>query len=217
MNSFNQMAPIAQFAAMYAALLLAISVHESAHALLAYLLGDETSKRQNRISINPLDHIDIFGTVIFPIMAFFFHIPVIGWAKPVQVDPYNLRDARRDGIFISAAGPASNILAAFVLIAFLPIIEPLIAHIPPVIGFYKYAIYINAILAFFNLIPIPPLDGSGIMFGLLPQNLAEKYASINGFVGIMILYGLMLFGALDAAFSVAMKFLEAISTAAFIT
>ncbi len=209
MEHFQQMPDITRFLIMYAALLLAISVHESSHALSAYLLGDETSKHQNRISLNPIDHIDIFGTLIFPVLAFFMHIPVIGWAKPVMVDPRNLRDPKRDDIFISAAGPASNLFLGILMIACYPLLRPMLTEVPALQGFYEYGILINIILAFFNLIPIPPLDGSGILRGFLPPSLEEKYDSIGG-MGFLLLYALLLLGVLDIVFNLAYEFLRSI-------
>jgi len=213
MRGFEGMSPIVVFAVQYAALLLCISIHESAHALSAYMLGDETSKQQNRISLNPLDHIDIFGTVIFPILAFIAHIPVIGWAKPVMVNPMNLRDPRRDGIFISAAGPGSNLFAAIALVAISPLLMPLLQSSAPVMGFYQYAVIINILLAIFNLIPIPPLDGSGIVAGFLPDQLAEKYERIDPFIGFILLYALMWTGALNFFLGIVNQLFMAINLA----
>ena len=209
MEEFQQWPKIFQFVIQYAALLFSLSIHESAHALSAYLLGDETSRNEGRISVNPIDHIDIFGTVIFPIIAFLTTIPVIGWAKPVMVNPLNLRDPKRDDILISASGPASNLIAAVIFVAFLPVIKSLNLNAPWLLALIGYIILINVILAFFNLIPIPPLDGSGIARGFMSDNLAEKYDTLQGF-GFILLYALLFLGVLDIAFGIAMKFLMAI-------
>lgn len=213
MDGFKQMPAYMQFAIQYAALLLCISVHESAHALSAYLLGDDTAKRQGRISLNPFAHIDIFGTVIFPLMAFFMNIPVIGWAKPVMVNELNLRDAKRDDILISAAGPVSNLFTALLLFSIYPLISGLAVSLPVIFVFYTFALLINIYLAFFNLIPIPPLDGSGILRGFLSDNLAEKYDMLRGFLGFIIIYVLMLAHVLNFIFVLANKFLVSLEIA----
>jgi len=213
MSPFEQMPGYLVFIIQYAALLLCISVHESAHALSAHLLGDETANLQGRISLNPLAHIDMFGTVIFPIMAFLFRIPVIGWAKPVSIDPRNLRDFKRDDIIISASGPASNLLLAFLLFIISPLMVGLSESAPPIFAFYTYLITINIILAFFNLIPVPPLDGSGVLRGFLPDDLAEKYDRLQGF-GFILIYILLFSGVLDLILGVASQFYRAIGIAA---
>jgi Zn-dependent protease len=204
-----------QFAVQYAALLLCISVHESAHALAAHLLGDDTAKNQGRISLNPIAHIDIFGTFIFPILAFIWSIPLIGWAKPVMVNSQNLRDSKRDDIFIAAAGPVANLATAFILLIFFNFIIPLEKSNPPIFAFYFFAIYINILLALFNMIPIPPLDGSGVLRGFLPEKWVEKYDSIRGF-GFILIYLLLLTGIIDVFLVLAQKLFYALKIAAII-
>ncbi|MDD8012111.1 MAG: site-2 protease family protein [Acidobacteriota bacterium] len=180
----------------FAAVLFAISVHESAHAWVADKCGDPTARLQGRVSLNPIAHIDIFGTIIFPILLAVMGAPVFGWAKPVMVNPYNFRNRRRDGMLVAAAGPVSNILVAlaliFLLLAFL---QPLMAATNPtmllLIKIATYLLIINIFLAVFNLIPVPPLDGSGILEGLLRGDALAWYEKIKPygfFILIFIMY-----------------------------
>jgi Zn-dependent protease len=213
MNEMMQMPKYMEFAVQYAALLLCISIHESAHALSAHLLGDDTAKNQGRISLNPFAHIDIFGTVIFPLMAFFMNIPVIGWAKPVMVNTINLRDAKRDDILISASGPISNLFTAFLLFSIFPLMSGLSESVPVIFTFYFFTLLINIYLAFFNLIPIPPLDGSGILRGFLTDKMTEKYDMLRGYMGFILIYILMLTGVFRFIFQLAGSFLVSLEIA----
>lgn len=202
-----------QFIIQYTALLFCISIHESAHALSAHLLGDDTAKNQGRISLNPFVHIDLFGTVIFPLMAFFMKIPVIGWAKPVMVNEINLRDAKRDDILISASGPISNLFTAFVLFSLFPLVSGLSESFPVIFTFYSFTLLINIYLAFFNLIPIPPLDGSGILRGFLTDKMAEKYDLLRGAMGFILIYVLMIFDVFRFLYGLANSFLVSLEIA----
>lgn len=170
-------------------LLLAITFHEAAHAFAADRLGDPTPRSQGRLSISPLNHIDLLGTIVVPLLLLFSTGGqfVFGWAKPVQFDPYNLKNPRKDAALISWAGPATNIVLAIIgsLIArtFLP-------------GFYAPILYpfivINVSLAIFNLVPVHPLDGSKIILGLLPLELASEWQVIMRRYGTLILLLLIL-------------------------
>lgn len=156
------------------ALLVAITIHEFSHALVADRLGDPTAKIQGRITLNPLAHLDPVGTIALV----FFHF---GWGKPVPFDPFNLRNPRRDGALISLAGPASNMLLAFacsLLLQFLFFVftGPLVIFIG---RFLSTIIYLNVILAIFNLIPIHPLDGFKIVGGLLPDKKAREWDELS--------------------------------------
>lgn len=198
-------------------LLFAITIHEAAHGWAALKMGDPTAYSLGRISLNPLAHIDPIGTILLPLILVVMGAPPFGWAKPVPVNPLNLRNPRRDNLWISAAGPFSNlIVAAFalVVIVFLKILSPNASHflksfllgretLP--LGFYPleglalilfYGALINTYLAVFNLIPVPPLDGSGILMGLLSEEAAEKYDRIRPF-GFLIVLGLIYLGLLN--------------------
>lgn len=170
-------------------ILLALTVHEYAHGYVAYRLGDDTAYRAGRLTLNPISHLDPVGTL----MLFIAHI---GWAKPVPVNPYNLNNPRPDMIKVSAAGPASNMI--FALLAGL--IIRFVAAAELNIGMYlikmlAFTVQINLVLAAFNLIPVPPLDGSKILGGLLSGEAAYKYAQFERygpFVLMAAIFGGML-------------------------
>ena len=189
-------AKVADFVLQYVVLLFSLTVHESAHAYFADRLGDPTARRLGRISLNPLVHIDIIGTVILPILAAISGWALIGWAKPVPVNPYNLRNPRRDNMIISGFGPLSNIALAVI---FALVFRVLILILPaggvfvPLFRLLQFGVLINLILAFFNLIPIPPLDGGGVLAGLLPEHTAEAFERM-GIYGIVIIYILLFIG-----------------------
>ncbi len=190
------MADIFRIVIQFAVVLFAISVHESAHAWAADKCGDPTARLQGRISLNPIPHIDLFGTIIFPILLAIVGAPVFGWAKPVMVNPNNFRNRRRDGMFVSAAGPASNILVSLaVIMLLLAFFQPLMSATHPtlllLIKIATYLLMINIFLAVFNLIPIPPLDGSGILEGLLKGEALAWYERIKPygfFILLLIMY-----------------------------
>lgn len=180
----------------FAVVLFAISVHESAHAWSADKCGDPTARRMGRVTLNPIAHIDLFGTIIFPILLAVMGAPVFGWAKPVMVNPNNFRNRRRDGMLVSAAGPVSNLLVSLaVILLLLAFFQPLMATsnltLLLLIKIATYLLMINIFLAVFNLIPVPPLDGSGILEGLLRgEALAwfEKIKPYGFFILIFIMY-----------------------------
>lgn len=190
------MTDIFRIVVQFAVVLFAISVHESAHAWTANKFGDPTAKLQGRVTLNPIAHIDLIGTIIFPILLAVVGAPVFGWAKPVMVNPYNLRNRRRDGMFISAAGPISNLLVSLGIIFLLLIFsQPIMATTNPtlliLVKIASYLLMINIFLAVFNLIPIPPLDGSGILEGLLKGEalvLFEKIKPYGFFILLLIIY-----------------------------
>jgi len=186
----------------FGVVLFAISIHESAHAWMANRFGDPTAKNQGRITLNPIAHIDIIGTVIFPLMLALIGAPVFGWAKPVMVNPYNLRNPRRANIYISAAGPAVNVIAAivgifmFLLIKKLGLYHSVGSGLPILLLIFLYLIIINIYLVIFNLIPIPPLDGSGILEGMLKGNAYYQYQKLKPY-GFIILLVIIYTGVLD--------------------
>jgi len=166
----------------FLALILTITLHEFSHALIADKLGDPTPRSFGRLTLNPLAHADIFGTILLPLISAFTGIPTIGWAKPVPIDPFNFRHPKRDEILVSLAGPGSNLLLAIIL--------AVIANSTGVQSIFIYIlVLINISLAIFNLIPIPPLDGSKILLNILsPESSAKWEEAFNryGFVLIII-------------------------------
>jgi Zn-dependent protease len=172
------------------AFLLALTVHEFSHALAAERLGDSTAKLMGRMTLNPLPHIDLFGTIILPAFLIFVKAPfVFGWAKPVPVNPSNLRNPKRDMVWVSLAGPLSNLIFAFAC-GFVLRLLLVFSSSGPIIVMLAWAVVIGLVLAAFNLIPVPPLDGSGILKGLLPDNMQEGYERFErfGFIALLLLF-----------------------------
>lgn len=181
--------------------LLAITLHEAAHAYAAHRLGDSTAKMLGRLSLNPIRHIDLMGTIIVPILVgvlshFNF---VFGWAKPVPVNGNQLRNPRRDMALVTAAGPLSNFVMAILWAALFKLALSLNPQSSASVLFLAYTaqagIIINLILAFLNLLPVPPLDGSRVVASLLPPKQSQQYLRIEPF-GFMILLALLFTGAL---------------------
>jgi len=193
-------------------LVLAFSVHECAHAWTAWRLGDPTARMLGRVTLNPLKHLDPFGSVIMPLLALFYHWPLIGWAKPTPVTGRNFKNYRRDDILVTLAGPASNLISATVALILLLVIKHLVpggvlaietavalaSHIPgvatenlptlfPIALFLYFVILINLLLFVFNLIPIPPLDGSHVVRHFLPYKALQLYDRI-GMFGLFLLF-----------------------------
>jgi len=201
-------------------LMLAFCVHECAHAWTAWRLGDPTAKLLGRITLNPIKHLDPFGSVIFPLIGLFYGGMLFGWAKPTPVTARNFKNYRRDDIMVSLAGPASNLLMAITALILLLVMKHvvaggevaieaarLIAHrvrgIPidslpslfPIALFLYYVILLNLLLFVFNLIPVPPLDGSRILRHFLPYNALQVYDRIGmfGMIIIMLVGGSVIF------------------------
>jgi Zn-dependent protease len=188
---------------------LAISVHESAHGWVAERLGDPTARWLGRITLNPIKHVDLVGTIIFPLMLAFLGAPIIGWAKPVPFVTRNLRNQRRDPALVGLAGPAANILLALgvvlvllVLKAVMPSFRDLLNAMivagalgasgiaAPLIYLLFSLAMVNLVLAVFNLIPIPPLDGSHVVGALLPPRLHWQWVQLESY-GFLLLFVLL--------------------------
>ncbi len=171
----------------FVVLIFAITIHEFAHGYVAYKLGDPTAKYMGRLTLNPLVHIDPFGTIILPLLLTLAHIPPIGWAKPVPVDFMSLKNPKRDMLWVGLAGPFANFSLAVILSVIIKLMPMLASTIFGQV--IVFGIIINIILAVFNLIPIPPLDGSRIVSALLPYQYIAQYNKIQpyGFIIIILL------------------------------
>ena len=173
-------------------LILSLSVHEAAHAWTADRLGDPTARALGRVTLNPLAHIDWIGTVLFPIIAATTGAPLIGWAKPVPVNIHNLRAHRRDFGIIAAAGPASNLAQAVLgAIALALLYEP--SSMDLAARVLRFFVSLNVMLAVFNMIPVPPLDGGNVLSGVLPEQFARLIDQIRPW-GFLVLYALLFSG-----------------------
>lgn len=180
-------------------LISSLTFHEAAHAWTAHRLGDETARLLGRLTLNPAAHIDVIGTIVFPLIAMLTGFPLIGWAKPVPVDMRNLRHPRRDFAIVAAAGPASNLVLAAVGAVVFTLwgadasseTRELIAS-----GLLRFVL-LNVLLAVFNLIPVPPLDGGNMLMGVVPESVAVTIDKLRPW-GFILLYALMLSGVLAA-------------------
>jgi Zn-dependent protease len=178
-------------------LVVSLSFHEAAHAWAADRLGDPTARKLGRLTMNPLAHIDLFGTVVFPLVAlttagFFF-----GWAKPVPVDVRNLKAPRRDFALVALAGPVSNLVLAFVAAAVLSLAfgSTGAVGLGSIEGVLTWMVLLNVILAVFNMIPIPPLDGGNVLAGFVPEPVARMIDALRPW-GFVILFALLYTGVL---------------------
>jgi len=179
-----------------------VIVHELAHGYAAYAMGDPTAKYAGRLTLNPLNHLDFFGSILLPALLLLGtggQGPVLGWAKPVPINPYNFKDQKWGEVKVSIAGPASNLALAIIfglILRFVP--EGLLSAAPGAALMFYYIVEINVMLAMFNLLPIPPLDGSWILFRFLPDT--PFFIKIRNFLqqyGIVILIFLLFFGGLS--------------------
>lgn len=180
-----------------AVLIFSVMIHEISHGYVAEYLGDPTARRAGRLTLNPLKHIDMFGSIILPLILFVTHSPVmLGWAKPVPYDPAYLRNPKTGAGKIALAGPVSNLILAVVfgiLLRFLPALG--YSADSTLAGFFGYIAFMNVVLAVFNLVPIPPLDGSKVLFAVLPPG--ETSYKISVFLehyGMVLLLVFIFFG-----------------------
>jgi len=193
-------------------LLFSVVIHELSHGWMALRLGDTTARDMGRLTLNPIPHIDPVGSILVPMFSLFVAGRVfIAWAKPVPVNPVNFSNYRRDDILVSVVGPISNLLLALactIIFIFLALIFPLFQHsnslLDELFGFllkmFAGGITLNVVLAVFNLIPVPPLDGSHVVASLLPDDMSAQYRSI-GFFGIFVVLILMRWQPFNLLFS----------------
>ena len=209
-------AKIIDFALFFPGFLLSLSFHEAAHGLVAFKLGDPTAKAMGRVSLNPFAHADPIGTFLLPIVGFFWGGFLVGWGIPVPIDYRNFKSWKKDALLVALAGPVSNLLLA---VLFAGIIH-LMAALDPnwfraeginTLTFVAHAVvtvfYLNLALAFFNLIPIHPLDGGKILYGLLPATIAETFDSFATRYGFILLILLLVSGLYRYLVGIPMNFM----------
>jgi Zn-dependent protease len=184
-----------QLLVAFSVLIASLTFHEAAHAWTANRLGDPTARMLGRLSLNPAVHVDVIGTIVFPLLAMLSGIPLLGWAKPVPVDMRNLRHPRRDFAVVAAAGPISNVIlaaAGSVVFKLLPAESGGL-----LVNGLELFILLNVMLAVFNMIPVPPLDGGNVLMGILPESMAAAIDKLRPW-GFLLRYALMLSGLLSA-------------------
>jgi Zn-dependent protease len=180
-----------------AILLVSLSFHEAAHAWAADRLGDPTARQLGRLTLNPLSHIDPIGTIAFPLLAVYTGLPVLGWAKPVPVNWARLRSPRRDFALVALAGPVSNVILAAGVSLVLIVLTAISVGSPQQHTWLVQTVSLNMLLAVFNMIPIPPLDGGNVLSGIVPASFARGIDQIRPY-GFLILYALLFTGVFSA-------------------
>lgn len=204
------MSNIISIITLFLGILFAVSVHEAAHGWMAEKFGDPTARLQGRITLNPIPHIDLVGSILVPIALIIIGkitgtLFVFGWAKPVPVNPYNLKNPKKDNMFIAAAGPLSNILTAVIGIILFVLFKTMLLKVTVLAMLLVNVIMTSIILAVLNLIPIPPLDGSHIVEGMLKGEALSTYQKIRPY-GFIILIALLYIGILDMILTPIMNF-----------
>lgn len=187
-----------EFLLLLPVLIFSVILHEVSHGLAALNQGDETALASGRLTLNPLPHLDLMGSVILPAICLFTHAPVFGWAKPVPVNPNRFRHYRSGVVLVSLAGPLTNFmiaLAGVVILFFIAAKTSLAVSLPFLPQILSQAVLLNLVLAVFNLLPVPPLDGSKVLSVLLPPELAQRYDALEPY-GLWIVLALMLTGVL---------------------
>lgn len=191
--------------------LFSVILHEVAHGMVARHFGDHTAANAGRLTLNPIPHIDPFGSILLPLLLILSHSPILlGWAKPVPVDPLKFKDIRKGELWVSAAGPLTNLgLAA--IAATLYHLLPTVLNTQYLILFsaLRYTVYINALLAVFNLLPIPPLDGSKVVMSYLPYHMLTRYEKLTPY-GFLIILALLYLGILSPILSFALDIIHTI-------
>ena len=189
------MGTLTGFLLIFPLFIMAVVVHEVSHGLVAEALGDPTARRAGRLTLNPLRHVDPIGTVLLPLFLRLIHAPfVFGWAKPVPINFANLRHPKRDVLWIGAAGPAANFLLAGGTALLLKMAGPALPAVAA--GLLRYLALINLMLGTFNLLPVPPLDGSRVLVGLLPARWAVGFLLLERW-GIVLVMLLLYSGVID--------------------
>lgn len=186
---FNKMDTIA-FIISIIILIISVVIHEVCHGYVADILGDPTPRLQGRLTLNPIKHLDLYGSVVIPLITSMLGM-TFGWAKPVEWNPYNIKNRRVGEMLISIAGPGSNLFLALVFGLSIRFFQDTLPH--STISIFSYIVIINTVLCIFNLIPIPPLDGSKVLFNLLPYSM-NRYRAIletNQIVTIFIVLFLL--------------------------
>jgi Zn-dependent protease len=194
---------IAQGLTYFLAMLFALTFHEAAHAYMSHLLGDDSAKSLGRLSLNPAVHVDPVGTIVLPLACSLMGAPFIGWAKPVPYDERNFKHPTRDSMLTAAAGPLANLLFGLVCMLFIALnaryhwsIFETGMVLAPFIKLASAMVYVNGMLAFLNLIPLPPLDGATILRAFVSRDFWDKYESIVGPYGFIIFLVLAFGGGL---------------------
>ncbi len=167
--------------------MFAVIIHEISHGYVAEALGDDTARRAGRLTLNPVSHLDPFGSILLPLLLYFSGLPIIGWARPVPYNPYNLKNSKLGAGMIGAAGPLSNILFAGLFAFALRGFDALSILNPMTLSLFNWVITINIFLAVFNLVPIPPLDGSKVLFAFLPHKFFEIQVFLEQYGPILLL------------------------------
>lgn len=198
--------------------IFAITVHEVAHGWVANKLGDGTAKMLGRLTLNPIKHIDPIGTIVVPIVLVLISGFAFGWAKPVPVNPRNLKNPRKDMVLVAIAGPLANVFMVILWALFLKVISVTVSDINLAKGLMamgEAGVIINLVLFVFNLFPIPPLDGSKVLAGFVPPSISDILDKIEPY-GFFIVMGLLYFGVLSAVMNpIITFFLRSINTIFF--